>query len=154
MPATQPFRGDQIDEEAAVLGPIDPPREDAFWRRAYRRERYYSRAFDYEDYAPAYCVGYVGYAQYGGDYEEAEKSLCANWLRIKGGSRLSLDAARLAIRAAWDRMARQAAQRVAARPVALKATSLRGARARMPSFALRSCPTPVPGDRAEPIARG
>lgn len=153
MSATQPFRGNQIDGEAAVLGPVDPLREDAFWRRAYRRERYYSRALDYEDYAPAYCVGYVGYAQYGGDYEEAEKSLCANWLRIKGDSRLLLDTARLAMRAAWDRMAWQAAQRAAGKTGLVRASRLRPARTRMPSFKLRSCPPPVPGDRAEPFAR-
>lgn len=153
MSATQPSRGDQIDGEA-VLGPLDAPREDAFWRRHYQRERYYSRALNYEDYAPAYCVGYVGYAQYGGDYEEAEKSLCANWLRIKGDSRLSLDAARLVMRAAWDRMARQAAQRAAGNSVSLRASSLRPTRARMPSFKLGFRPPPVPGDRAEPIGRG
>ena len=60
----------------------------------------------YEDYAPAYCVGYIGYAQYGGHYDEAEKSLCANWLRIKGDSRLGMEEAMLAVRAAWEHAAR------------------------------------------------
>jgi len=78
--------------------------EDAHWAGAHRRERYYSPALDYEDYAPAYCVGYIGYAQYGGRFEDAEPSLRANWERIKGDSRLPLSQALLAIRAAWDRM--------------------------------------------------
>ena len=60
---------------------------------------------DYEDYAPAYCVGYCGFAQYGGAFEDADKSLCANWVRIKGDSRLSIDEAMQAIRAAWDHAA-------------------------------------------------
>ena len=37
--------------------------------------------------------------------DEPEKSLCANWLRIKGDSKLSIDEALRAIRAAWERAA-------------------------------------------------
>jgi hypothetical protein len=83
---------------------VDADQEDSHWRAAFRRERYYRDQLDYEDYAPAYCVGYTGCAQYGGCFEEAEKSLWANWERIKGDSRLRLEEARLAMRAAWDRM--------------------------------------------------
>jgi hypothetical protein len=137
MPATRPTLADQeIDEQPAVLASMDAPKEDAFWQRAYRRERYYSPELDYEDYAPAYCVGYVGYAQYGGDYKDAETSLCANWERIKGGSRLSLEAARLAMRAAWDRMAGRAAREAATKaPIGVR---LFRQRLRMRSFKLNS----------------
>jgi len=86
---------------------IDAHQEDWYWEHTFRREGYYSPQLDYEDYAPAYCVGYIGYAQYGGSFEDAEKSLWANWLRIKGDSRLPLEHARLAMRAAWDRLASQ-----------------------------------------------
>ncbi len=82
-------------------------REDDYWSRRWRQECSTRPGLDYEDYAPAYCVGYIGHAQYGGDYADAEKSLWANWERIKGGSRLSADEARQAIRAAWDRLARR-----------------------------------------------
>lgn len=74
--------------------------DDSYWQAAHSRE-------DYEDYAPAYCVGTIGYAQYGGSFEEAEHSLRANWERIKGDSLLTLDEARCAMRAAWDRLASQ-----------------------------------------------
>jgi hypothetical protein len=84
---------------------VDASREDEYWLDAFRSEGYYSTQFEYEDYAPAYCVGYTGFAQYGGSFEEAEKSLWANWERIKGDSRLPFDTARLAMRAAWQRMA-------------------------------------------------
>jgi hypothetical protein len=84
---------------------VNAREEDAYWRRAFWRECYYSAGLDYEDYAPAYCVGYIGYAQYGGDYDDAERSLWANWERIKGDSRLSTEEAGQAMRAAWDRMA-------------------------------------------------
>jgi hypothetical protein len=93
----------------------DAREHDLFWAHEHARENYFRRGLDYEDYAPAYCVGYVGHAQYGGDYEEAEKSLLSNWVRIKGDSRLSLDEAQLAMRSAWERAAGRVAQAVPAR---------------------------------------
>lgn len=89
----------------SVAGRVDPAGEDSHWHGRHTGEEYYRAGFDYEDYAPAYCVGYIGYAQYGGSFEDAEKSLCANWLRIKGDSRLTLDDAMRAVRAAWMRLA-------------------------------------------------
>lgn len=104
----EPFE-DECDDDAVITArvhaTIDAGGEDAFWRDAHSREHYWRAGLDYEDYAPAYCAGYIGFAQYGGSYDDAEKSLCANWLRIKGDSQLSLDEARLAMRAAWDRLA-------------------------------------------------
>jgi hypothetical protein len=93
------------DDDTIVLPErtVDATREDAYWQGAFRGEGYYSPLLDYEDYAPAYCVGYTGFAQYGGSFDDAEKSLTANWVRIKGDSRLPYEQARLAIRAAWDR---------------------------------------------------
>ena len=136
MPATQQIFDDwDLGEETAVLGPVDAREEDAFWGRVFWRERYYSPDLDYEDYAPAYCVGYIGYAQYGGKYDDAEKSLCANWERIKGDSRLTLDDARLAMRAAWDRMAGRPAREAARKSISVR---LLRQRLRMPSFKLNS----------------
>jgi hypothetical protein len=96
-----------LDEPPSVLSRDGAHHEDAHWARAHHREHYYKPGLDYEDYAPAYCVGYIGHAQNGGRFEDAKSSLCANWERIKGDSRLGLDDALLAIRAAWDRMAAQ-----------------------------------------------
>ena len=98
------------EDDAATVSLAEAQAQDAYWQQAHRRENYYRAGLDYEDYAPAYCVGYAGHAQYGGDFEEAEKSLLSNWVRIKGDSRLSLDEARMAMRAAWDRAAACAAQ--------------------------------------------
>lgn len=99
------FRLDDEEQGDVAVCEIDAAREDAYWQGAFRGERYYSPHLDYEDYAPAFCVGYTGYAQYGGSFEDAEKSLVANWVRIKGDARLPYEQARLAIRAAWDRAA-------------------------------------------------
>ncbi|ROZ76936.1 hypothetical protein [Ramlibacter sp. WS9] len=101
---------EELDTSELVKAPAALSRhealgEDAHWQRAHSGEGYYRAGLDYEDYAPAYCVGYMGYAQYGGEFDDAERSLCANWERIKGDSRLSFDEALPAMRAAWSRVA-------------------------------------------------
>lgn len=99
----QDFWQEQADDpEVCIEGRVDAALEDAFWQSVYWGEPYYRSECSYDDYAPAYCVGYIGYGQYGGNFDDAEKSLCANWLRIKGDSRLTLDEAMQAIRAAWQ----------------------------------------------------
>jgi hypothetical protein len=95
----------ESEGRAKCVNALDAKRQDAYWERMCCQERYYNPALDYEDYAPAYCVGYIGYVQYGGEFEDAEKSLCANWERIKGDSRLTLEGALPAMRAAWQHMA-------------------------------------------------
>lgn len=78
-------------------------REDAYWAGVYADEPYWRGDRTYEDYAPAYCVGYCGFAQYAGSFADAERCLNANWLCLKGDSRLKWEEARHAIRAAWRR---------------------------------------------------
>lgn len=105
MPAAvDELDGDLIDTASRVCHRAAQD-EDAFWRRHFWQEHYYRPDLDFEDYAPAYCVGYIGFAQYGGEFSDAQRSLCANWERIKCGSRLSLEEALTAIKAAWDRRA-------------------------------------------------
>jgi hypothetical protein len=104
--AGQDFWHEQADDpEVRIDARVHPDREDAYWQRAYWAQPYHRDEYGYDDYAPAYCVGYIGYAQYGGCFEDAEKSLCANWVRIKGDSRLEIDVAMQAIRAAWEHAA-------------------------------------------------
>ncbi|HWI82019.1 hypothetical protein [Ramlibacter sp.] len=106
MQATaQHFEAAPADRPTAISR-REAEQEDAYWSRTFWQERYFDPSFDYEDYAPAYCVGYAGCAQYGGAFADAQRCLCANWERIKGDSRLSLDQALPAIRAAWERTAR------------------------------------------------
>ena len=96
---------DEQDSNLVVARRLDARDEDAYWQRSYAHEPYCRPECDYEDYAPAFCVGYIGFIQYGGHYEDAEKSLYANWERIKGDSRLGYDDAAQAMRAAWMRLA-------------------------------------------------
>jgi hypothetical protein len=101
--AQDDFWQEQADEpEIRIDGRVRPDSEDAYWQGVYRAQPYYRAGYSFDDYAAAYCAGYIGYAQYGGRFEDAEKSLCANWIRIKGDSRLGLEDAMQAIRAAWD----------------------------------------------------
>lgn len=93
------------DEKVAKVCLKTAQEHDRYWAWAHSRENYFRPGLDYEDYAPAYCVGHVGHQQYGGDFDDAEKSMLSNWLRLKGDSRLALDEARMAIRAAWDHTA-------------------------------------------------
>lgn len=104
--ASRPLEQETPDQ-ATGLSRQEAQREDRFWHRTYWQERYYEDDFEYEDYAPAYCVGYAGCAQYGGEFDDAERCLRANWERIKGDSRLSAEQALPAMRAAWNRLVRQ-----------------------------------------------
>ena len=93
------------DPEIRIDGRVRPEVEDAYWQSVYWAQPYFRAGASYDDYAPAYCVGYIGFAQYGGRYEDAEKSLIANWVRIKGASPLAIEDAMQAIRAAWEHAA-------------------------------------------------
>lgn len=119
MPATPQDPWTLDEDDLAIASLSDALEHDAYWARAHARENYFRIGLDYEDYAPAYCVGYVGQLQYGGEFEDAERSLWANWLRLKGDSRLEPGEARMAMRAAWDRCAAvEGLERAHAQPLA------------------------------------
>lgn len=82
---------------------INPTAEDAHWRGAFRHEPYYKPDCSYDDYGPAYRVGYTGPLRREGSFEALEPLLREDWDRVKGRSRLSWDEARPAIHAAWLR---------------------------------------------------
>lgn len=104
--AQDSWKEQEDDPVVTIEGRVDPQREDEYWQRVHWAQPYFRPECRYEeDYASAYCVGYIGYAQYGGSFDDAEKSLCANWVRIRGDSRLTVDEAMQAIRAAWDHAA-------------------------------------------------
>ena len=92
------------DPHESVLRRYSAQVEDRYWSDSFWKEAYFRPDYEYEDYAPAYCVGYSGCAQYGGRFEDAETSLCANFLRIRGDSRLTWQEAREPVLAAWQRV--------------------------------------------------
>ena len=60
--------------------------------------------YDYEDYRPAYQLGYEGPSRYRRSWDESEESVKSEWDQVRGKSRLTWDKARDATRAAWHRV--------------------------------------------------
>ena len=55
---------------------IDPTSEEAFWRDEHPNQAFADKDSSFDDYAPAYRVGYEGFVRYNGQnrtFEEAEK---------------------------------------------------------------------------------
>jgi hypothetical protein len=92
-----------MSHEPAAPPAINPTAEEAYWRDAYRREPYYRSEFGYEDYDPAYRVGYTGPVRRSGEFEQLEGELARDFDRVRGRSRLRWEEAREAARAAWRR---------------------------------------------------
>ncbi|MEO8747091.1 MAG: hypothetical protein ABI379_05500 [Rhodanobacter sp.] len=86
---------------------VNPTVEDAYWRENHTDEAYYNDQYKYDDYAPAYRVGYENRARYADrTWDQAEPDLRADWDRNKGRSRMEWNDAKHATRAAWDRVQR------------------------------------------------
>jgi uncharacterized protein (TIGR02284 family) len=84
-------------------GSVYPGAEAEYWREAHSREPYFDAERGFEDYRPAYELGWSGYFNYGGEFDTADRVLANDWDVHKGVSRLSWDEARPACRAAWQR---------------------------------------------------
>ena len=86
---------------------VDPTAQDSYWRSAYASEPYYNKQYGYDDYAPAYKLGYEGRGRYAGrSYDQAESELSSDWDNFKGKSRLMWNDAKQAVRAGWHRVER------------------------------------------------
>ena len=84
---------------------VNPALEDAHWRAAWAEEPYARTDFLYEDYEPAYRLGYLGAAKRDGrSFEDAEPQLREQYDRVRGRSPLDWHAARVPAKAAWDRV--------------------------------------------------
>jgi hypothetical protein len=83
---------------------INPTAEDAHWQQSFRAEPYYRAGLGYDDYGPAYRVGYTAPLRRSGDLSDLEADLRLDWERVKGRSRLTWSEARDAIQAAWSRV--------------------------------------------------
>lgn len=91
----------------AIGEAIDPTVEDAYWRKTYSKESYYQTGLSYDDYAPAYRIGYQGRAKYAGrKFDDVERDLETGYNSAKGVSKLDWEKAKHASRAAWDRVER------------------------------------------------
>ena len=89
----------------AAAEAVNPTAEDAYWRESYKKEPYYVSGRSYEQYRPAYELGWSSVGRYEGDFESVEPRLADDW-RARHSDGLAWNDARPAARAAWDRAAR------------------------------------------------
>jgi hypothetical protein len=84
-------------------------REDAYWRTHYTEQPYYQATVPYDVYQLAFRVGYEGYLRYrstGRTFDEVESDLQHDYTCDAGSQSLPWEAAKLAARAAWNRVDR------------------------------------------------
>ena len=93
-----------MSHELAAPPAINPTAEEAYWREAFQHEPYYRADYSYDDYSPAYRVGYTGPVRRQGEFEQLEHALKDDFQRVRGRSRLRWEEAREATRAAWRRV--------------------------------------------------
>lgn len=82
---------------------VDPTREDTYWRENHGKQEY-ARGRAYDEFGPAYRVGYEGYGEFGTagkSFEESEAELRRRYEQDRPN--LRWDEARPATRAAWDK---------------------------------------------------
>lgn len=91
----------------AVAEHYDPTIEDAYWRDNFEREPYYQSGMTYEDYEPAYRLGWESRVRYtGANFDDIDTDLARDYDNSRGKSRLSWEHAKHATRAAWHRIER------------------------------------------------
>jgi hypothetical protein len=90
-----------VGTAVGVAEKINPTAEDAYWRENHERQSY-AKGRPYDDFQPAYQVGYQGFAEYGGSgrgFTEYEAELRRRYETNQ--PRLGWDEARPASEAAW-----------------------------------------------------
>ena len=86
----------------AAAEAVNPTAEDAYWRESYQREPYYTAGRTYDDYRPAYELGWSSAGRYDGDFDTFEPRLADDW-RARHSDGMAWNDARPAARAAWMR---------------------------------------------------
>ncbi|MFY3383016.1 ferritin-like domain-containing protein [Paracidovorax sp. MALMAid1276] len=87
----------------AAAEAVNPTAEDAYWRDTYTREPYYVPGRTYDQYRPAYELGWSSVGRYEGDFEAVEPRLADDWRARHAANGLAWTDVRPATRAAWQR---------------------------------------------------
>jgi hypothetical protein len=88
--------GDSIAEA------VNPTEYSNHWRNTYSTTPYYASGREWNDYEPAYKLGYDAYGNYRGrKFDDIESDLERNWEATKGNSRLAWNEAKGAVRDGW-----------------------------------------------------
>ena len=84
---------------------VNPTVEDGYWRENYTSRPYVRDNVTYDDYRPAYKMGWESRERFNGrKFDEVEPDLQKNWASTRGNSRLEWNDAREAARDAWHRV--------------------------------------------------
>ena len=88
---------------------VNHDEEDAYWRENHVSEPYYNPGRSYDDYGPAYRMGWESRARYDeGTFDTYEPSFRNDWDEsYRAQSRLTWAEARHAARAGWERFERK-----------------------------------------------
>ncbi len=89
----------------AAAEAVNPTDEDAYWRENFHREPYYVGGRGYEEYRPAYELGWSSVGRYEGDYDAIEPRLADDWRARHADAGLAWTDVRPATRAAYERAA-------------------------------------------------
>lgn len=82
---------------------LNPSEERVYWQDHYRNESYFNPNYDYDDYEPAYMLGYTAQQRYRGSWDELSEQLERDWETVKGKSRMEWEHSRDAVRAAYEK---------------------------------------------------
>ncbi len=92
----------------AIAEYVNPTEFDDYWRANYKSASYYNSDREWDDYAPAYGLGYYARDTYRGRrFDDLDDELEAKWNEIKGKSRLAWNDAREAVRDGWHHVERK-----------------------------------------------
>ena len=89
----------------SVAKPVDRAREDAYRQGGFADRCGVDDGSGFDDFGPAYDYGVAAHGRYPGrSFDDVETDLSRDWGGSRGNSRLSWDAARHAVRDAWERV--------------------------------------------------
>jgi uncharacterized protein YcfJ len=86
---------------------LDPKVEETYWKKTYRSRPYYREGLEFEEYLPAYRLGWEiaseeDYKNH--DFEQSEHELRNRWQLQQENSNLQWEEVRLAMKDAFDRI--------------------------------------------------
>jgi hypothetical protein len=88
----------------AIADRVNPKAENDYWKDNYSSRSYVTPGSRYDDYGPAYRLGYERYPKYHGrSFDEVEPELQRDWDSMRGKSRLAWEDAKHATRDAFER---------------------------------------------------
>lgn len=93
----------------AIAENINPTLEESYWRSTYTSRPYYRNEFGFDDYLPAFRIGWESYDSSDRTWEEREPELRKKWDEARwegegGAPKMNWDEARAAARDAFQRV--------------------------------------------------